>query len=274
MSGIPAGLVAIALVAVLVCLEVFRRRDRRASRRIEELKAGMEAMKWEISSLEKLKSELLTRIGSSLRKPLSSVRESTLEITRPLDSSPEMTRQMQKLTAEIDEIEHFLGVLGEIAVLENMEENADGTPPLAGKESTRVDLESLVSDVLARSTKRLTESGISLTVSMDDDMAIDGNERYLTHAVSNILNEAIRYTAQGGIVSVELARMEDSVRLKVRSRGESAGDIPESTLGVELARQIMNAHGGWLTEGRGRGEYTASLPPAGSPGGSPGEASP
>jgi signal transduction histidine kinase len=266
MINLPVTLSVLLLVIILVILEIFRRRDLRARKRIEDLRTETEAMKWEISSLEKLKSELLTRIGSSLRKPLASVRESALEITRPLDSSPEMSRQMKILTSEIDQIEHFLGVLSEIALLEHMEQDADGSPPLAGSESRIVDLGSVVTEVLRRNTQLMTDAGLSLTVSMDDGLQVRGNEKYLSHAVSNILGEAIRYTAGGGIVSVDLARTEDSLRLKVQSRGQPADETAESTLGVELARQIMSAHGGWLAEDRQNGEYTASLPPAGAAG--------
>ena len=262
MTSLPFSLAALLLVSVLIVLELFRRRDLKARRRIEELRTEIEAMKWEVSSLEKLKSELLARIGSSLRRPLASVRESALELSRPLDSSPEMNRQMQRLTTEIDEIDRFLNVLGEIAILESMEETGDGTPPLAGNESTVVNLNNVVTEVLRKSTQRMTESGLSLTVATDDGLLVRGNERYLSHAVSNLLSEAIRYTARGGIVSVDLSRTVDSLRLKIQSRGTPAEEVTESTLGVELARQIISAHGGWLTEGRERGGYTASLPPA------------
>ncbi len=261
MTSLPFSAVALLLVIVWIVLEVFRRRELKARRRIEDQRMEIEAMRWEISSLEKLKSELLTRIGSSLRRPLTAVRESALELTRPLDSSPEMNQQMQKLTAEIDEIERFLNVLGEIALLEHMEETGDGAPPLAGNGSTVVNVNCIVTEVLQKCTQRMTESGLSLTVAMDDGLLVRGNERYLSHAVSNLLNEVIRYTARGGIVSVDLARTEDALRLKIQSRGTPAPEVTESTLGVELARQIISAHGGWLTEGRQKGEYTASLPP-------------
>jgi signal transduction histidine kinase len=261
MTSLPFSFAALMLVAVLITLEIFRRRDQKAQRRIEDLRIEIDAMKWEISSLEKLKSELLTRIGSSLSRPLASVRESALELTRPLDSSPEMNQQMQRLTAEIDEIERFLNVLGEIALLEHMEENSNGTPPLAGNESMIVNVNSVVTEVLRKSTRRMTESGLSLTVAADDGILVRGNERYLIHAVTNLLNEAIRYTARGGIVSVDLAKAEDSLRLKIQCRGAPVEQVTESTLGVELARQIISAHGGWLTEGHQKGEYTASFPP-------------
>lgn len=262
MTDLPISIAIAALILVLVVLEFFRRRDIRARRRLRELKTEIETMKWEISSLEKLKSELLTRIGSSLRQPLTSVRESALELTRPLDSSPEMNTQMSRLTAEIDEIEHFLNVLSEIAMLEDLEESSNGTPPLGGMENPLIRIDQLVSDILQDNIHRMTEYGLSLTVAMDDNLLVRGNEKYIVHAVSNLINEAMRQISRGGIVNVNLSRTADSIRLKINTRGEPRSEEGNSALGVELARLIISTHGGWLTEGRGIGEYTANLPPA------------
>ena len=69
--------------------------------------------------------------------------------------------------------------------------------------------------------------------------------------------------------------VEERPREKVMARGVQylsevellailLGSGTRQKTAVELARQIMSAHGGWLTEGQNRGDYTASLPSAGS----------
>ncbi|RKZ04545.1 hypothetical protein DRQ25_17040, partial [Candidatus Fermentibacteria bacterium] len=135
MITLPVYVVFLIFLVVFMIMEMYRRNKISFEKKISELKNKLALYKEELDELEKLKSEMLSRIGVSLRKPLESVRETAIELSRPLDRSPIVKEQLARLTAEIEEIENFLNVMKELATLENMD-LTDGSQFPDGQESS------------------------------------------------------------------------------------------------------------------------------------------
>ena len=53
---------------------------------------------------------------------------------------------------------------------------------------------------------------------------------------------------------------EEAVRMKIAYKGEPAKIVKQSAFGVELARQIISIHDGWLTSDSKTGQYLMELP--------------
>ena len=121
MITLPIYIVFLVFLGILMVMEMNRRKMLSYKDRIKNLESKLGLLKEELNGLEKLKSEMLSRIGLSLRKPLESVRETAIELSRPLDRSPVVKEHLARLTAEIEEIENFLNVMKELAALENMD---------------------------------------------------------------------------------------------------------------------------------------------------------
>ncbi|MEO8442671.1 MAG: tripartite tricarboxylate transporter substrate-binding protein [Betaproteobacteria bacterium] len=119
-------------------------------------------------------------------------------------------------------------------------------------------------------------------------MIIDGDELRLTQALTNIINNAARYTDPGGSIFVNVSRAQKdglpTARISVRDtgrgieptllfgifgmfvQGRSATDRASAGLGVglALARSIVELHKGTLegvSEGKGKGaEFVMTIP--------------
>lgn len=263
--NLPVPVIFLAFIAILLMMEHNRRKRSGDSHRIETLEARLEVMKLELTGLEKLKSDILSRIGVSLRKPLESVRTTAAELTRPLDGIPEVRDQLARLASEIEEIENFLEVIREIAYLGKMDRSG-GSPLMTGPESEVVSLDQLLLETLDEWNDRFSDSGISMAVSSDEDVRVIGSRRYLKQAIENVLSEMSRAAMTGGMVHIVLSSQDGAVRLSVDYRGELALRESRSALGVELARQILSAHEGWLSGDPEAGRYAVELPLAGSDG--------
>ncbi len=259
MITLPSYVVFLVSLVILMIMEMYRRNRITSEKRIRELKNKLSLFKEELDELEKLKSEMLSRIGISLRKPLESVRETAIELSRPLDRSPIVKEQLARLTAEIEEIENFLNVMKELAALENMDLTDNSQFP-DGAESSVVSLDELLFETLNEWNELFSTRNVSLAVSVDDNVLISGSRYYLKHALDNILSEISRIMIPGSLIHIMLSGGYDSVRLTIVHKGETQSIAKQSAFGIELARQIISAHRGWLTGETSTGQYAIELP--------------
>jgi CheY-like chemotaxis protein/anti-sigma regulatory factor (Ser/Thr protein kinase) len=115
---------------------------------------------------------------------------------------------------------------------------------------------------------------------------VRGDAVRLVQMLTNLLNNAIKYTTKGGRIALTLARRDDRFELRVKDNGigitgemlprifdlfvqapRSESEIQEGLgIGLTLVRMIAERHGGVvqaLSEGVGRGsEFVVSLPAA------------
>jgi len=129
---------------------------------------------------------------------------------------------------------------------------------------------------------------LEIHVELDSTEAseVNGDPDRLLQAATNLVNNAVKFTPSGGLISVVLQRVGDSVELRVADTGQGiAADLlpyvfdrfrqadQSATrssgglgLGLALAREIVTLHGGTITaasEGKDQGSvFTLTLPAA------------
>jgi signal transduction histidine kinase len=119
------------------------------------------------------------------------------------------------------------------------------------------------------------EKHVSLTADGTDPVEVDADPSRLKQVVVNLLDNAVKYTPEGGEVSVSVTQRDGHAVLEVADTGLgiSADDLPHvferfyradkarsrqlggTGLGLSIVRSICLAHGGRVTvnstEGRG-----------------------
>lgn len=214
-----------------------------------------------------------------LRGPLAAI-QTTIEVAASRDRSAaeyrntleellEETRQLAKLANDL-----LLLAEGELA---------------PGSGQARVDLDVLVQQTAAMFAGVAEERGIDLRVESAGAILVTGEPRQLRQVVSNLLDNAIRFTPSGGRVVVALATdpISHEARLTVTDTGsgiepqhlprvfdrffqaDAARDRRDSRrgggLGLAICRTLVERHGGRISVrsefGRGS-ELTVSLPQA------------
>lgn len=125
----------------------------------------------------------------------------------------------------------------------------------------RVDVGEFLGDLAADFDAIVTEARLTFETSVAPERLVAPfDRRRLSQALSNLISNAIRFTAAGGTIRVDARRMDDALELEVRdtgkgispavmatifdpySRGESSGS--GLGLGLSIARSIATLHGG------------------------------
>jgi signal transduction histidine kinase len=210
----------------------------------------------EIEAASRSKSEFLANMSHELRTPLNAIIGFSEILTQRMFG--ELTPKQSEYVSDILESgEHQLALINDILDLSKIE---------AGK--LELDLTSAVlPDIIARALslvrERATRRGIDLrTVIQPGLRELIVDERKLLQVLLNLLTNAVKYTPDGGTVTLTVERKSNEVEFSVADTGigiepedreriflefqqTNAARGREGTgLGLTLAKRIVELHGG------------------------------
>ncbi|HET7808208.1 MAG TPA: ATP-binding protein [Gaiellaceae bacterium] len=210
----------------------------------------------ELRRLSALRADFVSLVSHELRTPMAAVIGSarTLQL-RWRELSPDQRESFLELIA--GETNRLAELISDVLDTSRIE---------AGTFSFRfrdVDLAQLVREVVA--TARLGQDEVHLQADVDDLLPeIRGDAERLRQVLTNLVDNAIKYSPAGSDVEVRAYREDGQVRIDVSDRGPGiakedqklifekfgrvagAGARPGTGLGLFIARSIAEAHGGAL----------------------------
>jgi signal transduction histidine kinase/ActR/RegA family two-component response regulator len=258
--------------------EIGRRSDalQQANRTLEHEMHVRERAEELLRVADKRKDEFLATLAHELRNPLAPIRTG-LDILRIRSGDADATqratdimeRQLRQMVRLVDDL---------------LDVSRINTGKLAIKMG-RVELKAVVNDALEVVRSYIELHGHELVIDLPDrPVFLHGDATRLAQILSNLLNNAAKYTNRGGRVTLSAHVEERTLVLEVADTG--IGLLPEmldqvfemfvqvdSTLersnaglgvGLSLARRLVELHGGTITassEGLGKGsKFTVRLP--------------
>jgi len=212
-----------------------------------------------------------------LKTPLMVLRAGVERALRHPRTPPE---SMQGLDESLDQINWMTELMDSLLTLARADE---GRLPLAVEEC---DLRELVAEASETASMLAEAAGLTVTTTMPDTpvpLRVDRNR--IRQLLLNLVTNAVKYTGQGGEVSLGLADQGDRVTLTVGDTGigiaagdlphifdrfwradparSRAGERPGTGLGLAITKWVAEAHGGAISaQSRpGRGTiFTVTLP--------------
>ncbi len=194
-----------------------------------------------------------------LRTPLAALRVQSQVAIRSTDEG-ERYQALEKILQGTERASRLIDQLLTLARVD----------PEAGlKQGERVDLEKLSEEVIAGYAGEAAVKRLELSITAGPDCVVAGQQESLAIMLRNLLDNAIRYTPEGGGIEVALEPREDSVLLRL---GDSGPGIPEtehtliferfyrlagqeiagSGLGLSIVRRIAELHHADLRLGHSR----------------------
>ncbi|SDC18045.1 sensor histidine kinase [Ruegeria marina] len=173
-----------------------------------------------LDRIEELVGHLRTTsnsIAHDLRSPLSRLRQRVEALTDPDRSMAEREVDAARALAEVD---HLLRVFSQLTEISRAEAG------LGREEFEPVDLAALARDVAEFYDPLAQENGVGLSVETEA-ATLPGHPALLAQALSNLLDNALRYAPGGTEVKVRVARSDDTLVLSVRDHGPG---VPETDL--------------------------------------------
>lgn len=228
----------------------------------------------EAEAANQLKDDFLATASHELRTPLNAIVGWAHVLKLPAVGSDERRRA-------VEAIERNAKVQTRL-----IEELLDVSTMVQGRMNlvmSAVDLRQVVSDGLETTRPAALARSISLELHLSDEpVVIDADPNRLQQVASNLVSNALKFTAKGGLVRVTVDRIGSRARLRVEDNGEGidpaflphvfdafrqgATTTMRSGLGLGLAivRSIVELHGGAISaqsDGAGRGAtFTVTVP--------------
>lgn len=211
-------------------------------------------------SANRAKSEFLANMSHELRTPLNAI----LGFSEIMDDGLFGPLGSERYVEYVRDIRssggYLLAVINDILNMARIE---------AGKielEKTEIALDLVVGEAIGCHREEITRKRLSLTSDLGSDMRLEADAHALFQIVGNLVDNAIKFTPEGGRIAVRVKPAPDALNLYVEDSGigipreklgrigrpfeQVEGDLIRSHggsgLGLAIARSLAELHGGSL----------------------------
>jgi PAS domain S-box-containing protein len=230
-----------------------------------------------LEEVDRRKTEFLAMLSHELRNPLAPIRNSIYLLERAAPESDQATRARDVMRRQTEHLTRLVDDLLDVTRISH------GKIPL---ERSTVDLREIVRKTTDDLHSAFTQAGITLRLDYVTvgPMWVDADPTRIAQILTNLLNNSLKFTPNGGTVRVSGGARDGRAELRVADDGmgmhpndiehmfEPFAQADQSLarskgglgLGLALVKSIAELHGGSVSarsEGPGRGsEFLVRLP--------------
>ena len=202
-------------------------------------------------------ADYVQTLTHELKSPLSAIRGAAELLHEPAMPPADRARFVANIERETARIQELVDRMMELAALESRRALEHSAPV-----AMRALLEARVASAQAAGAPRR----IGVTLIATEDASVEGDALLLQRAVGNLLDNALDFSPEGGLVEVTLAARGRSLEVGVRDHGPGIPDYADDKvfekfyslarphsqrkstgLGLPFVREIAELHGGRVT---------------------------
>lgn len=226
-----------------------------------------------LKQLDQLKTDLVNNVSHDLRNPLAYMHTYANLMAGENGLNEDQRFYLQEITHGIDRMHRTIGELLDLGRIESGV-TLDITP---------IDLDELLHALADAYAAQAQQHGNTISVSVPPGLVVNADEPLLRSALSNLVNNALQYAPNSGVVHLAAYRDGDEVVLSVRDDGPGIpeNDVPllfdkfsrgsqratltveGSGLGLAIVKSVAERHGGraWVDTAVGEGStFFITLP--------------
>ena len=253
-------------------------RTRFSEAKLEEVTLRLSQKRAALERADRAKEELLSMLAHELRNPLGTI-SNALQVLRMRDEGDETAKRA------IDAAERQ--VLHQAMLIDDLLEASRVTRGEIELQCEDLDLTELVRGTVEGYREGLKQAGIALGLDLSQEpLRVRGDQLRLSQAISNLMDNAIKFTSGGGHITVKVTPGADGRRAEVTVRDDGAGILPEELpyvfevfaqgdhsldrsqgglgIGLAVVKGLVEMHGGEVaarSQGPGKGsEFSLLLP--------------
>jgi signal transduction histidine kinase len=172
-----------------------------------------------LTELDRLKSEFVSSVSHELKTPLTTIKLFAHLLQRDDVTEAEKLDYSKTIAVECDRQIEFVGNLLDVSRIES------GAYKLR---EMRVDVGELIDSCVGVERHRAQSLGLRLTADVPTGItAVSGDFEALRRVIRGLIDNAIKYTPDGGQIKVSARANDETVAISVRDTGRG---IPESDL--------------------------------------------
>ena len=223
----------------------------RAHDEFDLVASNLNSMLDRIEQLMKGMREVTDSVAHDLRSPLNRLRNRLESAATRLDPDTHTAAQIDAAIAETD---HLIATFNALLLI------AQAEAGVVREAMTLVDLTSVVEGVAELYAPVAEEKGIELAVDLGEPLTLEANRTLISQALANLVDNAIKYTPEGGKIDVRLEERSGVVVLSVADNGpgipasehkrvterfvrlEQSRNSPGTGLGLSLVAAVARLH--------------------------------
>jgi PAS domain S-box-containing protein len=208
--------------------------------------------------IDRLKADFISSVSHELRTPLTSIKAYTETILCDENMPPETQREfLQIIDEESDRLTKLINGILEISRIES------GTIEIVQEP---VNINALMSRVVLDMEAFAKKKDVNLNTDIEPNLPeLIGDENKIQSMISNLINNAVKFTPEHGTVSVSVNKDNDRLRMVVSDTGMGipASDLPKifgrfyrvhrpgkqiqgTGLGLAIVKEIVVRHNGTI----------------------------
>ena len=192
-----------------------------------------------------------------LRTPLA-IMQTEIEVMLSSKSN-DINKYKKTLESNLEEVKKMSTLASDLLIIARTEED------LRRDDMVLTEMNPFIEKIISKFTKQAEEKNIKLELVSDKVGVIKISPNYFERAIQNIIQNAINYTNEGGIIKVILKQDKQNILINIEDNGigikeadlprvfdrfykasNSRHDASGSGLGLPIAKQIIKQHKGGI----------------------------
>ncbi len=178
-------------------------------REVSELAATLNYAAKELSTVEKLRKELIANVSHDLRTPLTMITAYS-EIMRDLPGE----NTSENVQVIIDETTRLTALVNDMLDLSKIQAGSDSI------KTEEFNLTESINTILMRYAKLVENDGYHIDFLYDDDVFIEADEMKMSQVIYNLINNAINYTGEDKRVTIQQTVRDGLVTISIADTGK------------------------------------------------------